>query len=231
MWRRRSDLSDARNILEWFGKRKEDSMQAGTRKHGLAVLDVVSEVERAAEAMRAGDTRFTLKCIERMILSEKEADKLEDRISESLAGGEVSVQVREDLLRLARNTDKVANWATKSGVYIQMIIECNIPVPADVWDAVKTMATELTLATKLLIKAYENLVVDFNESIRAAVAVRDQEKVIDHIHYSTVKKILMSDMDHRGMTVMRDVVEALEESADSCKACAEILTILIKSRK
>ena len=224
-------MSDARQLLDWFSKRKEDSMQEGTRKHGLAVLDAVSEVERAVEAMRAGDIQFTLKCIDRMILSEKEADKLEDRLAEAATAGDLSAQVREDLIRLAKTTDKVANWATKAGIHMQMIIECNIRVPPHVWDAAKLMATELTLAAKLLIKAYENLTVSVSESLRIATAVRDQEKVIDQIYYATVKKLFMSDMDYRGTMLMKGLVESLEESADACKHSAEILTMLLKSRK
>ena len=224
-------MSDARQILDWFGKRKEDSMQAGTRKHGLAVLDAVSEVERAVEAMRAGDVQFTLKCIDRMILSEREADKLEDRLSEAAAAGDLSSQAREDLMRLARSTDKVANWATKAGMHMQMIIDCDIKVPPQIWDAAKLMATELTLATKLLIKSYENLTVSPAETLRIATAVREQEKVIDNIYYATIKKILVADMDYRATMLMKGLVESLEESADACKHCAEILTMLLKSRK
>ena len=224
-------MSDARQILDWFSKRKEDSMQEGTRKHGLAVLDAVSEVERAVEAMRAGDVQFTLKCIDRMVLSEREADKLEDRLSEAAAAGDLTAQVREDLIRLARMTDKVANWATKAGIHMQMIIECNVRIPPQIWDAVKLMSAELTLAAKLLIKSYENLAMDVNEALRIAGTVRDQEKVIDQIYYATMKKLLMSDMDYKGTMMMKGLVEALEESADACKHSAEILTMLLKSRK
>lgn len=224
-------MSEMKNLLDWFGKRKGNSVQAGMRKHGLAVLDVVSEVNRAITSMSDGDPASTLKGIDRMILSEREADRIEDRLCAEITGGEISVQEREDLLRVVRKTDKVADWATQAGIHIQLSVEIGAVIPEQIWDAMKLMSTELVLAVKMLLKAYENLSVSSAELERSIEAVKDQERIIDQINFASVKKILMSDMECKGIMLMKGLVESLEMSADACKSCADTLSVLMAARK
>lgn len=223
-------MSEIKGLMDWFGKRKGDSVKAGLRKHGLIVLDVVSEVGRSAAFMAEGDTASTLKSIDRMILSEREADRIEDRLCEDITGGEISVQERDDLLRIVRKTDKIADWAMEAGIHIQMTVEIGLTIPAQLWDSMKLMATELTLAVKILLKAYENLS-NPTELKRSIEAVKDQERIIDQINFANIKKVLMTEMDYRGVMLMKGLVEALELSADACKSCADTLSVLMVARK
>lgn len=220
-----------KNMMDWFGKRKEDSVQTGVRKHGLAVLDVVSELGRAIASMADGDAKSTQKSIDRMILSEREADRIEDRLTASISTGELSAQSREDLMRLIRKTDKTADWALQGGIHIQMVVETGVAVPPQMWEALKQMSTELTLGVKLLIKALENMTSNPQETLRTVEAVKDQERIIDQIHFATLKKILMSDMDYKGVMLMKGLVEAIETSADACKSCADTLAVLMTTKK
>ena len=224
-------MNNVNNMLEWFGKRKGNSVQTGARKHALAVLDVVSEIGRAVNAMAETDVQAALKCIDRMILSEREADRIEDRLCEAITGGEVSVQEREDLLRLVRKMDKVADWAAQAGIYIQMVVETGVTIPAQIWDPMKLMISELILEVKMLIKAIENLGSNNEETARAIEAVKDQERIIDQINFTTTKKILMADMDYKALMLMKGLVEALETSSDACKSCVDSLSILMNARK
>lgn len=224
-------MSDVKDLLDWFGKRKGNAVQAGMRKHALAVLDVVSEIGRAISSMTDGDTQSAMKSIDRMILSEREADRIEDRLCEDITGGELSVQEREDLLRIVRKTDKVADWATEAGIHIQMAVEVGATIPPQAWGSVKMMSTELILEVKMLIKAMENLSASAAEVARSIEAVKDQERIIDQINFATVKKIYMSDMDVRGIMLMKGLVEAIEMSADACKSCADTLSVLMAARR
>lgn len=224
-------MSDVKGMLDWFGKRKGNAVQAGMKKHSLAVLDVVSEIGRAITAMAEGDSQTALKCIDRMILSEREADRLEDRLCADITGGEISVQEREDLMRIVRKTDKVADWATEAGIYIQMAIEVGCSIPTQIWDSMKMMSTELTLEVKMLVKAMENVSVNPQEVERSIEAVKDQERIIDQINFANLKKILMTDMDVRSIMLMKGLVESIEMSADACKSCVDTLSVLMAARR
>lgn len=224
-------MSDVKDLLGWFGKRKGGTVQAGLRKHSLAVLDVVSEVGRAIAAMGEGDQAATLKSIDRMILSEREADRIEDRLRADITTGELSTQEREDLLRIVRKTDKIADWATQAGIHIQMGVEIGASVPQHIWESMKLMSTELILAVRMLVKAYENLTSNPSEIGRNVEAVKDQERIIDQINFANVKKVLMTDMDYKSTMLMKGLVDSMEMSADACKSCADTLSVLMSARK
>ena len=224
-------MNNVNNMLEWFGKRKGSAVQTGARKHVLAVLDVVSEIGNAIISMSEGDSKSALKSIDRMILSEREADRLEDRLCEAITGGEVSAREREDLLRLVRKMDKVADWATQAGIYVQMVVETEVNVPAQVWDPMKQMSSELTLEVKMLLKAIESLGTSAEETIKAIEAVKDQERIIDKINFAATKKILMADMDYKALMLMKGLIESLETSSDACKSCVDTLAVMINARK
>lgn len=223
-------MSEIKNMLDWFAKRKGDLVQSGNRSHGLVVLDVVNEVNNAIIAMSVDDKQTALKSLDRLILSEREADRIEDKLTLSVSDGSLSMQEREDLLHFIKKSDKIADWATEAGTYIQMVIDTETEVPQHIWESSKQMSNELILAMRMLIKAIENLGTDKSETQRCVESIKDQERIIDQMHYTISKKILMSDMDYKGLMLMRGVVQALEESSDACKDCAETIMILISAR-
>ena len=223
-------MSEIKSMLDWFAKRKGDFVQSGNRSHSLVILDVVNENNNAITAMSVGDKQTVLKCLDRMILSEREADRIEDKLSLSISDGSLSMQEREDLLHFIKKSDKIADWATESGIYIQMVIDTETEVPQYLWESAKQMSNELILAVRMLIKAIENLGTNKSEAQRCVESIKDQERIIDQMHYTISKKILMSNMDYKGLMLMRGVVQALEESSDSCKDCAETIMILISAR-
>ncbi|MFA6803927.1 MAG: DUF47 family protein [Candidatus Methanomethylophilaceae archaeon] len=223
-------MSEIKNMLDWFAKRKGDLVQSGNRSHSLVILDVVNEVNNAITAMSAGDKQTVLKSLDRLILSEREADRIEDKLTLSVSDGSLSMQEREDLLHFIKKSDKIADWATEAGTYIQMVIDTETVVPQHIWESSKQMSNELILAMRMLIKAIENLGTNRSETQRCVESIKDQERIIDQMHYTISKKILMSDMDYKGLMLMRGVVQALEESSDACKDCAETIMILISAR-
>lgn len=223
-------MSDMKNMMDWFEKRKGDSVQVGMRRHARIVLDVVSEVGKSINSMMEKDTASALKSIDRMILSEREADRTEDRLSEEITGGEIGVLERDDLLRLVRKIDKVADWAMEAGIHIQLTVETGVTVPTPIWEAMRMMSTELTLAAKMLVQALDNIS-NPAELKRSTEAVKDQERIVDQINFANVKKVLMSDMDYRAVMLMKGLVEAMELSADACKSCVDTLSVLMTARK
>ncbi|MDR3206109.1 MAG: DUF47 family protein, partial [Candidatus Methanoplasma sp.] len=153
-----------KGMLGWFGRRKEDSVRTGSRSHGLAVMDAAIELDLAIQAMSKGDRTAAMKCIERLILCEREADRIEDRLCAEISGGELSVQEREDLIHFVRKMDHIANWAKEAALHIQLIKETDSEVPEDIWNQIGKMSSEIMPAVKHLIKAVESLALDSAET-------------------------------------------------------------------
>lgn len=223
-------MSDMKDMLEWFSKRTGGVVQKGSRSHGLIVLDVVMEAENALKAIAAGDKQTALKCIDRMILNEREADRIEESLCKEIVDGSLKSQDREDLLHLVKKTDKIAGKVTEAGAFLQLIIDTDIKVPAYLWGDIRQMATELILAVKLLIMAFESMDKSRDTVRRHIDSIKDQERHLDQMNYSNFRKILTADMDHRGVMLMRGLIEGLEDAADACNSCAETLTVMIIAR-
>jgi predicted phosphate transport protein (TIGR00153 family) len=224
-------LSDeGRSLFEWFGKRREDSVMKGLRFHSLSVMDAVTELDRAIIAVSRGDSDTAIGALARLMLSEKEADNLEERISEELSKGDLNPREREDLLHLVRRMDYVADWAKDAGQHIRLIIDTGIEIPADIWGATRTISKELEKATRMLRKSIENLGVDRDEAVRNERGVEAQEHIIDELYFETKRHILFSNMDIRGMLLMKDILHAMEMSSDSCKDSADMIHIILVSR-
>jgi len=224
-------LSDMKNMLDWFSRRKGDLVQSGTRGHALVISDVVTEVDKAISAMANGNRAEASKCVERLIVSEREADRIEDRLCAEMSTGELPPQEREDLLHFVKKSDTIADWAKEAGLYVQMICDIDAEVPREVWENINKATAELVVQVKMLLKAIESMGGERNETLRLVDAIKDQERIIDGLYFKVLKCILTSDMDTKGIVLTRSIIEALEMAADTCKQCADTISILIVSRR
>lgn len=217
--------------MDWFARRTEDSVRMGSRSHGIIVLDVMSELNMALKFMVEGKQEVSTKCLERLFLSEHEADRLEDKLCAEIAAGDLSIQEREDLIHFVRKMDQIANWGKEAALYIQLIQETHSVVPEDVWIANMNMSAEIMTAVKYLIKAVETLNDDPKDTVRHIDSVNDQERIVDTMFFENIKQVHLSDMDPKAVMLVRDLIHSLEMSADMCKTCADTITILLKSRR
>jgi len=217
-------------MLVWFSKRKEETVRVGSRSHGLVVQDAVTELNLALVAMSKGDQVSAMKCIERLMLSEREADRIEDKLCADVSGGELSVQEREDLIHFIRKMDQIANWAKEGAIHIQLLKETNALVPEYIWQEIEKMSSELIPAVKYLVKIVENMDSVSTETNRNIEAVYDQEKIIDGMYFTCIKHVHLSPMDPRAVMLIRELIFTIEMAADTCKACADTISIMLAAR-
>lgn len=222
-------MSD-KGILDWFGKRKEDSVNDGSRSHAVAVHDTVAELRRALGAMAGGDPAGALKCIERLMLSEEEADRIEDRLAAEISRGEMSVQEREDLIVFVRKTDKVANWAKEGAIQLQLLVETRAVVPEEIWEELEHMVEELIAEIRLLVAAIESMHTDVNATKRNIDSLNDQERILDSLYFKGIKHAHLSDMDPKAVLLVDNLINAIEMAADNGKSCGDTINILMVSR-
>ncbi|MFA5312969.1 MAG: DUF47 family protein [Methanomassiliicoccales archaeon] len=225
-------MSDKGSLLDWFGKRRESLVNKAIREHAEKVGDTASELNRAVASMVKGDEASALDAIKRLVLSEKEADRMEEMISEELSKGDMESKEREDLMHLIRRMDYVADWAKESGMNLQLIIEAKIKIPVQLWKRYAEMTIELEKATKSLRMSIDALGVDMDAVISYERSVKVSEHTLDEMYFSTKKEIFtMADLDPRAIYLMRDLLHGIENSADKCEDSADILHILVTSQR
>lgn len=219
-------MSDGRSLLDWFGRRRESLVMKGLRNHGLKVSDTIAELRQAFSSILDDDKEGAIEAIKRLLLSEKEADNLEEMISEELSKGDLDARQREDLLHLVRRMDYAADWAKEAGMNLQLILEADVEIPRDLWSDYLRMAQELEKVSQELKVSIDNLGGDFEETIRHEREVERLEHVVDDLYFHTKKQILVADMDARAIFLLRDLLHGMENSADSCKDAADTIHII-----
>ena len=217
--------------MGWFSKRKEEVVRMGSRGQGLIILDVATELNLTLKAMVKGDVVNAMKCIERLMLLEKEADRLEDKLCADVSGGELSVQEREDLIHLIRKMDQITNWCKEGAIHIQLLKETNALVPEYIWVEIEKMSAELIPAAKSLIKIIQTADNFSNESLKNIEAVSDQEKIIDEMYFSCIKQVHLSPMDPRAVMLVRELIFSIEMAADVFKDCADAFNMMFAARR
>jgi predicted phosphate transport protein (TIGR00153 family) len=223
------NLSERKSLLEWFGKRRESVVMSGIRDHIRAVGDAVSELNRAVAALYGSDKDRAMEALNRMLLSEQEADNLEARIATELSKGDMEAKEREDLMRLVRRMDYIADWSKESGMNLQLILEAGVKVPVSLWSHYHEMTIELEKAARELRASIENLGINEEMASKHSREVERLEHVLDELYFVTKKEILFSDIDPRAVFLLRDMLHGIENAADSCKDVADIIHILITS--
>jgi len=220
-------LSDAKSLMEWFGKRRESMVMKQLRNHALKVLDTITELDRAMSSITENDPAKASEAIHRVLLSEKAADILEESISEELSKGELSSRQRCDLLNLIRRMDHGADWAKEAAMNLNLIIEAEVDIPTTLWSDYLEMTGKLKEAAYHLKEAVENLGKDQNAVLSSWRHVEELEHVLDEQYFHTKKQILLSEMDTRAIFLMRDLLHGMENSADSCKDAADTIHIFV----
>jgi predicted phosphate transport protein (TIGR00153 family) len=215
--------------LEWFGKRRESLVIKGLRDHVIAVGDATAELNKAETALCNSDKEKAMDALTRMLLSEKEADNIEERISVELSKGDMEPKERELLMRLVRRMDFIADWSKESGMNLQLILEAKVKVPVNLWTHYHEMTIELERTTKELRASNEQLGVNEELADKHSREVERLEHVLDELYFVTKKEILFSDIDPRAVFLLRDMLHGIENAADSCKDVADIIHILLTS--
>ena len=222
---------DSKNIIGWFGKRKEGVLQEGMRAHALSVLDCVTELGNAMRSLENGDRQAARKAIDRLYVLEHEADAKEDVLCNQMNIGELSPQEREDFMHFVKKTDGIANWCKEAAIHLQLVDDVGAVIPRSVWEMLSGTVSDLESEVNGLINAIKILGSGSDGLMECIEGVKDQERRVDEAYLAITRAILMSDMDFRSMMLATKVLDALEEAADTCKGCAETISILFYAKR
>ena len=168
--------------------RRESVVIRGLSEHARAVGDTASELNRAVASLCAGDKTKAVEALGRMVLSEKEADMIEETMSEELSKGDLEPKEREDLLRMVRRMDYIADWAKEAGMNLQLILEADVKVPSKLWAMYQDMTRTLEQATKEVRSTIESVGVNEQRANEHAREVKRLEHILDEFYFSIKKK-------------------------------------------
>jgi len=194
-------------------------------------IDTVTELEKAMTAASKKETADAKKSIQRLFEVETEIDDLRRAVFEELTRGSLPPKDREDIMHLVKRLDVMADHVKDSGRSLLLLAEAQMP--KDVWNELVEITRDLVEESAALRKSIEKLGADPVEVRALAQRVDQVETRVDE-RYLRVKEMLLKhgrEMDAATLLILKDLLQSLEEVADSCDDTADYVRILTVTRE
>jgi predicted phosphate transport protein (TIGR00153 family) len=218
-------------LEKWFAERRKSKVLDIAYRQMTLAIDTVTELERAMVAASNGAAADAKKSIERLFVVETEIDDLRRTVFEELTRGSLPPKDREDIMHLVKRLDVMADHVKDSGRSLLLLAETQMP--RDVWDELVAMTKDLVEESRALRASIEKLGENAAEVRALTLKVDEAETRIDE-HYLKTKELILKhgrEMDAATMLVLRDLLQSLEEVADSCDDTADYVRILTVTRE
>jgi len=210
----------------WFAERRKSKVLDMAYRQMTLAIDTVTELEKAMIAASEKDTAEVRKSINRLFAVETEIDELRRAVFEEATRGSMPPKAREDIMHLVKRLDVMADHVKDSGRSLMLLAE--VDMPKDVWNELVEIAKALVEESTTLRKSIEKLGTAPNEARELAKKVDEIEAQIDE-HYLETKRMLLKqagEMDAATLLILKDLLESLEDVADSCDDTADYVRIL-----
>jgi predicted phosphate transport protein (TIGR00153 family) len=197
----------------------------------MLAVDTVTELENAISAASKKNVADAKRQIEKLFLTEEEIDNLRRAIFEESTRGSLPLSDREDLMHLVKRLDVMADHVKDSGRHVLLLLEVNVPTA--LWDTYVEMAKHLVDCAKALRASIEKLGSDPLEARKLSMKVDEFEKLADEKNLEVKTLLLRSDKDvaPSALLILKDLVESMEEVADSCDDTADYVRVLAIARE
>ena len=216
---------------KWFvQRRKSKVLELADRQLTLAV-DTVTELEDAIVAVTKKNLDDAKRYIEKLFITEEEIDNLRRTIFEESTRGSLPLNDREDLMHLVKRLDVMADHVKDSGRHVLLLMQVNIPI--ELWNAFAEMAKDLVECAKALRASIEKLGSDPAEARNLSQKVDAVEKRVDEKNLHIKRLLLKSDKDvaPSALFILKDLLDSMEEVADSCDDTADYVRVLTITRE
>lgn len=218
-------MREIRNILGWLGAAKEHSILMDAQKHVDETCRTVNCLAEAVKALVSGDISAKAAAIENTKESERAADRLRAHIIDQLSEGILLAPDREDMLRLVKAVDKIADLSN-SAARLLWFVEAKLP---------ENVLKHISMSTELIVGAAARL----GDAIRAmgkndmtsatefCTEVECFEHEADDQKRHLIGEVLHAQLDPATLLVCYNLAEELEAVTDKIEAAADMIRLLI----
>lgn len=210
----------------WFEKRRKSKVLDIADRQMTVALDTVNDLERAIRAASAGDDEAAKTTIERLFKVEEEIDDLRRTVFEELTKGNLGIQEREDIMHLVKRLDMMADHIKDSARNVLVLLKAD--VPKEVWKAFYEMSTGIVKTAAVLKESLKNLSVNPVQARAISEKVEDEENNVDKKQLE-IKALLLkygSQINPWTLLLLKDLLDSMEEAADSCADTGDYIRVL-----
>lgn len=164
-------------LVSWLDRRRRMKSIELVQKHLAATSSAVEELYKAVEYRISGDEKAAAEAVKRVAGLEEEADHLRNEISMEVAKSPLPASDREDLLRLIRRVDWIADWAREAArILVWTPLE---KMPRDLADLMTSMTLKVRECALNVEKCINRLGANLSEALEIADKVERLEEEVD----------------------------------------------------
>ncbi|MGC8849130.1 MAG: DUF47 domain-containing protein [Candidatus Bathyarchaeia archaeon] len=164
-------------LVSWLDKRRRMKSIELIQRHLSATSSAVEELHKAIEYKINGDIEASGEAVNHVAELEAEADHLRNEISLDVAKSPLPASDREDLLRLIRRVDWIADWAREAA---RILVWTPLDkIPEGLTDLMTAMMVKVRECVLNVEKCVNRLGVDLEEALKIADMVERLEEEVD----------------------------------------------------
>lgn len=216
---------------KWFARRRRSKVLDMAYRQMTLAIDTVTDLRKAITAASKGEVNETKGCVERLFVVEREIDDLRRAVFEELTRGSLPSKDREDIMHLVKRLDVMADFVKDSARTLLVLTQADIP--KEIWNLYVAVAKDLVECASALWKSIEKLETNLAEARALSEKVDQIESKVDE-KYLKMKGLLLKhsrEIDPAALLMLRDLIEDMEEVADSCDDTADYVRILTVTRE
>lgn len=213
-------------MQRWFEKRRKGKVLELAYRQMTVALDTVNELEKAIKAAGSGEEDSTRKTITRLFAMEEEIDDLRRTVFEELTRGNLPPNEREDIMRLVRNLDRMADHVKDSARNVLVLID--VEIPKEIWEAFHQMSVGIVQIAAVLGQSLRSLLEDPSKARTISEKVEDEENKVDK-KFLEIKSLLLKYGDRinsAALLLLKDLLDSMEEASDSCADTGDYIRLL-----
>ncbi|MHA1596767.1 MAG: DUF47 domain-containing protein [Candidatus Asgardarchaeia archaeon] len=213
-------------MMSWFRKRRSEKLINLLGRHVEFVTDSVVELNIALMMIAEKRYKEARASIERLIISEEEADRLCREIDKEATKGEIPPKYRQDLLQLVNIVDNVADWAKDASKDLWIFLDMGIELPSKIMVHILEIGNFIKDMALALEDAIKSLLFDLDKSIELTVKIECLEKNVDELYFKVKKTLFEVDRPAAQLIAIKDILQALENLADSEEDASDVLKMI-----
>lgn len=218
-------------IKKWFAQRRKSKVLDIADRQMTLAIETVIELEKSLKAALNGNKEEAKASFERLSLVEHEIDELRRAVFEELTRGSLPSKDREDIMHLVKRLDVMADQVKDSARTVMVLLDAK--VLREMWEQFVEMSKDLVACATALRKAIEKLGTAPSEARKLTEKIDRIEEQVDQKYLKTKSLFIKytDKMDSATLMMLKDLLEYMEQVADSCADTADYVRILTVARE
>lgn len=214
--------------MSWFDlfRKEQETTTILAQKQITKAIATVTELKNIMVAFSEGKNSEVEEHIENLFENEAEIDDIRRTILNELTKQKLPSKYRQNVIHIIKCLDVLADHVKDSARNIKVLL--NTKIPKEILDVNVRIVDALVQAAVFLSTAIEMIGVNPPQSLEFSKKVDVQEHIVDE-EYLKVKALFLKytdEVDMATLLVLKDLLECLEQLADTCADTADYIRIL-----